>query len=351
MKPGFPWDDRCWREAAEALARIAAHGDLILAPAEFTDVHNGVIADHVRKHMLHSAVIRHFVLHKGMLSRVDPEMLLAAVRLRPVFANEVFVVFSETGEILADAERHHLQAFHERLSSAPGPAASHRLGVVITTYNRPWALERTLESSALRNQLIVVVDDGSTAENGERNARLCAAANALHVAYPVNVGLSHALNVGISHLLSDREIGWISTFNDDVEVRSDAFEILARVTAASPFSQTDILCTGFADPRHAIHSTIECDGISVQLARSASAKHLHAHRAYWQEILPIPTAYVGAPKKTGGIFPGHGSDADWWTASWAPSSSLKRCGAVLVIPELVSTFARGAFESTWSNPG
>jgi hypothetical protein len=347
----FPQDDRFWREAADALMHVAGPNDLYLAPAEFMHIHKGVVAMHVRKRMLRSTPVRHFVMHKGRLALVDQEFLSDAARLRPVFANEVFVVYSTNGAELPDEQRKHLGPFLDYVDALPPrPTGAGRTGIVITTHDRPWALERTLANAALRDHEVVVVDDGSAPAQRARNAELCEQAGALCITYLVNHGVAHALNVGVCHLLAEADIEWISTFNDDVEIRADAFDVLARVIPASPFRLADILCTGCTDPQHPEHGTIDCDGIAVRLARSATSRHLHAHRGYWEAILPIPTAYLGAPKSTGGLFPGHGSDSDFWINSWAPNSSLKRCGALLVVPGLVTSFAKGAVQSSWANP-
>ena len=170
----FPQGDRFWRDAADAhRARVAAPNDLYLAPTEFMHIHKGVVAMHVRKRMLRGAPVRHFVVHKGRLDLVDKEFLSDAARLRPVFANEVFVVYSENGDALPEEQQKHLGPFLDYVAALqPRPAGAGRTGIVITTFDRPWALERTLANAALRDHEVIVVDDGSAPAYRSRNAEM-----------------------------------------------------------------------------------------------------------------------------------------------------------------------------------
>lgn len=342
--------DQFWIDAASWLEPQVRSGDLLLAPGEFLDVFPGTIALHVRKRMLEGFVITHFVLHKGLLDRVDSAFLLEAAQTTPIFANEVFVIFSRRGQRLPDDQAIHLLPFKRYLAGIPGePASSFNTGVVVTTYNRPWALKRTLASLARQRRPVVAVDDGSSLLHRVRNGLIARAYRTTHAYHPANLGLANALNIGVGHWLADPEIEWISAFNDDVEVADGIFDILEEVLRQSPYRHADTLYTGYSDNRHPKREDVPIAGRSAHLARSCSAKHLHAHRSYWQSVLPVPTAYAGAPKSTGGLFPGQGSDADWWIGSWAPRAAPKRGGHVVVIPNLVSTFAVDAASSTWGN--
>ncbi len=342
--------DPLWIDTASWLAGLVRQDDLLLAPGEFLEIFPGTIALHVRKRMLCDAEITHYVLHKGMLDRVDPEFLREATLAIPVFANEVFVVFSRRGARLPDHRAHHLSLFNEFLASLRRqPPPSYKTGIVVTTYNRPWALRRTLASLVRQRREIVVVDDGSTPLEQIQNGRIARAHRTAFVQYPLNLGLANALNIGIGHWLAHPDVEWISAFNDDVEVADDMFDVLEVILRRARYHHTDTLYTGYLDNRHPTREDVSIAGRPAHLVRSCPAKHLHAHRSYWMSVLPIPTAYLGAPKRTGGVFAGQGSDADWWIGSWAPRAAPKRGGHVVVIPNLVSTFAADAASSTWGN--
>jgi hypothetical protein len=78
--------------------------------------------------------------------------------------------------------------------------------------------------------------------------------------------------------------------------------------------------------------------------------HLHAHRDYWEKMLPIPTAYFQAPRRWPDA-PPRGADEDWWISQWCPRSVVKQGQYLAVLPGLVRTTSLLASESTWGNPG
>jgi hypothetical protein len=319
-------------------------GDLILAPAEFLHWFRGTIALHLRRRMIPGAEIRHYVLHKGMLEWVDSAFLEEAARCVPSFANEVFVVFSYKGDPLPQEQRQHLVFYDHYVQQREQPDPRGDLtGVVITTHNRPQALVRTLRTLARADRPVVVVDDGSAPTRRIRNRRFSRKTGATYVWLPGNLGLAHALNVGICHWLASPDIEWISVFNDDVDVAGDLFTRLDEITHSFA-PDPPLLFTGHHNALHPVHGLKELGGRQILLTRSCSGLHLHAHRDYWQGVLPIPTAYAHAPAPAGGVFPGQGSETDWWIASWSPNSVVKRGSDVIVVPGLVS---HASERSTW----
>lgn len=345
---GLP--DRFWIDAASCIEGLVRPGDLLLAPAEFLEVFPGTIALHVRKRMLSDSVISHYILHKGMLRWVDPEYLLEAAETTPIFANEVFVVFSRRGRRLSDEHALHLSPFNEYLTGIQGkPSSTYNTGVSVTTYNRPWALQRTLASLTRQGRPVFVIDDGSSLLHRFKNGFIARAYRAMYMRYPVNLGLANSLNVCVGHWLAHPDIEWISVFNDDVEVVDGIFDILEEVLRQSPYADGNTLYTGYCDHHNPASGTASIAGRTVLLNRVCSGVHIHAHRSYWQSVLPIPTAYLRAPKRTGGHFPGQGSGADWWISNWAPRAARKRGGHIVAIPNLVRTFATDAASSTWGN--
>jgi hypothetical protein len=338
--------DRFWQEVVDHLRRHVDDHELILAPAEFLHWFRGAIALHVPRRMLPGARIRHYVLHKGMLDRVDPAYLTEAARSVPTWANDVFVVFSEEGDPLPDEQRRHLAFFVQHVqqvrSAAPQRSAT---GIVVTTWNRPQALARAVDGLAGTGRPMLVVDDASSGSRGRRNERLARRAGAVYLRLPHNLGLAHATTVGVCYWLAHPEVEWISVFNDDVVVEGDIFERLELVTRSYGEDGRSRLFAGHYSALHVVHRADEVAGQQVLLGRSCSGIHLHAHREYWHGVLPVPTTYKGAPKPAAGVFTGQGSETDWWVGSWSPSSGVKRGADVVVIPGLV---AHAAERSTWN---
>ncbi len=338
--------DHYWTAVANRLRRLVRPNDLLLAPNEFLANFPQTVAIHVRKHALLGAEIQHYAIHKGMLDRTDPELLIDAARLRPVFANEVFVVYSRRGWRLPFWQTHHVRPLADYLAGIDRAASpSFATAIVVLTYNRPWALSRTLRSLSGCGHPIIVVDDGSDDVSKAENQSIALAAGASLIVHPRNVGLAAAMNTGLCYWLAHPEIEWISVFNDDVDVADTAFPTLEHVARHGPFAKEDTLYTGYSVRDRPGRAATIIAGQKVFLDYMASGPHLHAHRSYWQAVLPIPTTYPGAPKTTGGVFPGQGSESDWWVGSWSPRAAPKRGSYVVTVPELVLEFATRAAES------
>jgi hypothetical protein len=344
----LPEPEEKWQAVVAFLAGRAAPDELLLAPFDLIHLFRGTVALHVPKRMLGGARLAAYVFETAKLAQIDPEHLIDAAALTPVYADPGFAVFARAGQSLRPEQEVHLAPVLARMRAAAIVPAE-GVGAVVATHNRAWALGRTLRSLAPAFRHLAVVDDGSRPWQAWRNRRAARAAGAAYIRIPGNPGLANAVNVGVSHWLAHAGIGWISVFNDDVRLAPGAVEALMAVSRAAPYPRDAVLFTGYRSPFHRVHGAAVIAGREVLLGRSSSGQHLHAHRDHWQRLLPIPTAYIGAPKTTGGLFPGHGSDMDWWIGSWSPESAVKRGGDVVVIPGLVETFGRG--RSTWGAPG
>jgi SAM-dependent methyltransferase len=116
----FPYHDHYWLAATQFIKEHHQHGELLLAPDEFVEQFSTV-------HSYDSTFVPGqldvaypwVVIHKGRLGSLHPDFLQAlAVEGRPVFANEVFVVFAtEQGLPPVDADSAHLRAFEEQLAA------------------------------------------------------------------------------------------------------------------------------------------------------------------------------------------------------------------------------------------
>jgi hypothetical protein len=289
-----------------------------------------------------------------MLDQIAAAFLLDALaKMRPIFANEVFVILGRRRPLWPRIRQRHLQPLlnYARVGRAlpDTPAAQHSTAIVVTTYNRPWALARSLPQIAALGAPMLVVDDGSDAGPRQENAKLAAQCGAQLLALPSNRGLAAAINAGIAFWLADPACQWITLFSDDVDVRPDTLKVLWEVQDAASQAQRagprPVLAGRYA-PEHPLFGKGQVAGHEVCYQRSSPGFPMHAHRSYWQDVLPVPTLYLGAPK------PGHngqGSGTDWWITAWSPKSVTKKGLFVICIPGLVRHFANATDQSTWDN--
>ena len=340
--------DRFWIEALDAITQRYSPGDNLLAPNEFLHFFDGNYPLHIRRSMIMDKRIDWFLLHKGMLQQVDPSLVEEALGLPAHFANEVFALFGRRDGKLPDEQKPHLQPVLDWRNNLCSPVEMGGNAALVTTFERPTFLERCLESLVGQFNRILIVDDGSRPVTRDRNAAAASRAGAEYVHLGRNRGHACAFNVGIAMLLADLDISWISKFDDDTELVSEGIDRLKSVTHACGIAGHCNVYSGYAAPEHLVHCEEMILGTRVLVCRSCSGQHMHAHRSLWEGVLPIPTTYARAPKSVGGVFPGQACDTDWWCASWAPRSAVKKGGSVYVLPGLVAN--RGKKHSTWANP-
>jgi len=346
----FPTGDRHWDGVRQYLEDQAPGLARVLAPNEFLEAFPGVCPYSVSDH-LPPAAFAYVVIHKGMVQRFNTGFLADVLaHFHPVFADEVFVVLrpeaSEDSGALRETD--HVKALVELAGQwaepAPAPPAAPRTALVVTTFDRPLSLARSLESLARLDAPMLVVDDGSSTDARRLNREAAAQMGAAYLAMPSNRGLCCAINTGVAYWLADPSIAWISVFTDDIEVRADLLTVFAAVQDA----RERPLLVGRLASEHPVFGEGTIAGHRVLYQRSSPGFPLHAHRNYWRDVLPIPTPYLGAPKRTGGR-PGQGSEADWWIGSWAPRSITKRGGFIVCVPGLVRHTGDGPGASTWGN--
>ena len=95
----FPSHDHYWTKTAEFISRHIEEGSKLIAPAEFEDLFPDRIirwfapcSENVRSQWA--------VIHKGKMNTIDYDFLKRIVNeMNPVFANEVFVVFSNRKDL------------------------------------------------------------------------------------------------------------------------------------------------------------------------------------------------------------------------------------------------------------
>jgi SAM-dependent methyltransferase len=123
----FPWDDSQWCEVGDLLESGPAPGDRILAPDLFW-WRLPTLFRYVPENVGTERAYEWVVVHKGEMDAIPRPFLEGVVAtMRPVLANEVFVVWSRD-QHLPGVERSspHLLAFVELLARlAPRPTARH----------------------------------------------------------------------------------------------------------------------------------------------------------------------------------------------------------------------------------
>jgi hypothetical protein len=345
----FPINDAHWAQVRAFLEPRLERLTPLLAPNEFLEFFPGTYPYNVA-YALTPERFAFVVLHKGRLDEIPPAFVLRVVAsYTPVFANAVFVVYARIG--LAPSPRVpdvHLQPLLTRASALAAAQRGHERALgyaaLITTYNRPRSLARTLPQVVALGAQTLIVDDGSTDENARENQRHADDHGVPLLRVPRYRGLCNATNTGITYWLADRGIDWISYFQDDVDVHPELLQVLARIQ--HPVERP--LLAGLDAPEHPTVATGAISGYPVLYKRSMPGLHLHAHRDYWESVLPIPMPYLGAPKPVGGR-PGQGSDEDWWITAWSPNAIAKRGGYVVCVPGLVRTFEVRGEGSTWTS--
>lgn len=229
-------------------------------------------------------------------------------------------------------------------------------GVVLTTYNRPAALARSLPQIVALGWPVLVVDDGSAyqecnleTEGWDRIQEIISESEPPYPApcvvnriiIPQNRGLAAALNIGLSYWLADPAIEWISCFQDDVDVHPETRSTLESVQHATNYR----LMTGHDAAEHPATRRVSINGIECVTKANCRATHLHAHRSYWESVMPIRSLALHAPHKIPGAPRGMGSRVDHWIVSEAPRARKE----VVCIPGLVRTFLWHKEDSTWDN--
>lgn len=226
----------------------------------------------------------------------------------------------------------------------PGPGGApsgSKVAVAVTTYERPMALARSLPQIVALGAPVLVVDDGSRPEAALINRAACEREGAHYLHLPGNRGLPAAMNIALDFWLADPLVEWISYLQDDVDVRPELLEVMGSLQNA----ESAPLLTGFDAPDHPTVSTSEVGARKSKMKRTSPAVHLHAHRAYWASVMPIPSPYLGAPKRAIGA-----SLEDWWITCHAPHSVERRGILLPCVPGLVTTFLSHRDDSTWDNP-
>jgi glycosyltransferase involved in cell wall biosynthesis len=214
---------------------------------------------------------------------------------------------------------------------------------LITTFNRPAALARSLRQIVALGAPVLVVDDGSSQRR--ENEQVCGPYHANYLFLPGNRGLSAALNIGLAYWMADKSINWISYFQDDVDVHP---KTLIEMEQFQNHGLGQHILTGHDAGEHSAYHEQNYLGRLIKFKWSIRATHIHASAEFWKSVFPIPTRELGAPKRNG---PGRGlgSNCDWWIVRDSPNSCQKTKRPILCVPGLVRSFLWKAEDSCWNN--
>ena len=114
--------DRKWIEVASFLREAGRQGDVAVAPHEFR-----YLCDNIKGELLPEDPFESFkpdaivVLHKGRLVHQPKAALAVLLRAIPIFANEVFAVFSRTGIAIPAEAQVHIEPVSSELSRVLPP--------------------------------------------------------------------------------------------------------------------------------------------------------------------------------------------------------------------------------------
>jgi glycosyltransferase involved in cell wall biosynthesis len=327
----FPYDDSYWTAIRSFLEKYTNFSHALLAPNDFLEFFPGTYPYNIT-YTLPATHFDFIVLHKGMLADIEPFFLVGVLRwFRLVFVNDVFIIYARKPPadltLLSDVD---VRAFLEQfLNDSHSQQTNGYQGfrILVTTRNSPQNLERSLPQLFNLGAPIVIVDDGSTPDNHQTNQHLCDRYQIPLLHLPHERGTPAALNMGISYWLADPQATWISYFRDNVEVHPEILTVLCQIQ--DPTKRP--LLTGRDAAEHLDFGEEAIAGYQVRLKRSVPGIHLHAHRDYWKNVLPIPTPDLKENRSE------RGTEEDWWITAWSPQSITKRGGYVICVPGLIRT--------------
>lgn len=135
----FPYDDSYWVSAADFVEAHRQPEELLIAPLRFSQ-RLGQVQPYTQK-LTSMSGFHWAIVHKGSLDKLRPELMRSiAAEAMPVFANEVFVVFSNRTDLAQlEASTPHLAAFHEQTNpqqaQPPQPSESKALNLKLLGFD------------------------------------------------------------------------------------------------------------------------------------------------------------------------------------------------------------------------
>lgn len=109
-------NNKYWKDAADFVSSNLKKDDIIIAPIEFEEIIGKNLIIDYSLSVTFKRKINWLIIHKGMIEKIDIDLMKNANRnLIPVFANEVFVIFSTYKNLnKVDSNSSHLIAYYEK---------------------------------------------------------------------------------------------------------------------------------------------------------------------------------------------------------------------------------------------
>ncbi len=108
----FPINDKYWKNTADFISCYVQEEETIIAPTEFKEIFGEKIIGYPTQNIVKSDIYW-MIIHKGMIKDIDPVLIEYVDRyLIPVYANEVFVIFSNNKELpRVNSTSPHIQSY------------------------------------------------------------------------------------------------------------------------------------------------------------------------------------------------------------------------------------------------
>ncbi|NWG32603.1 MAG: FkbM family methyltransferase [Rhodocyclaceae bacterium] len=93
----FPAHDKYWTDTVDFIKKHLGEGERLIAPVEFQEIFSGITYPYYYTPL---GSFQWAIIHKGMMNKIDYDLLRQISKeFIPVFANEVFVVFSSNKKL------------------------------------------------------------------------------------------------------------------------------------------------------------------------------------------------------------------------------------------------------------
>lgn len=112
----FPIRDKYWKNTTDFMYHYLQKEEIIVAPVEFKECFEKNVMDYSMSHIVKDT-ISWIIVHKGLIEDIDYDLIEYANKyLIPVYANEVFIIFSNHKELdKVDNTSPHIQSYWEIL--------------------------------------------------------------------------------------------------------------------------------------------------------------------------------------------------------------------------------------------
>lgn len=217
--------------------------------------------------------------------------------------------------------------------------------ILITTYDRPALLRRSLESLFECTQgefQVLVSDDGSP---GEETAQVLGDSSdkiAQTLLGRTEAGLVDSFNRLFEASVALGPVEFVCYAQDDVTYTPDWLKKCVHVLELFPGELGFV--TGFDAPEHTSHGALSQNGVVVVRKLYTRATHLIARREFWESVGPVPRRNPDGSVR-GRPDSGRGSNVDWYWMKHAERSSEKQGKMVGCLRGLVEHQGEG--HSTW----